>query len=442
MLINKVKKNIYICIALLSLVLPNKLFAQEIYKLKIEELISRGIENSVTLQASTLKVKISESKTGISKARRMPEINISGLVGYVGKPIILDKDFSFMKHGTTPDWKQNYQVNFSQPIYKGGKIIHNIEKAELEEQLSALNLEKDKSELKLWLIGKYLDLFNLYKEKDVYEKNIEEAKARLHDIEGMKREGMITNNDVLRSQLEVTNYELALKTTNNDIELISQQLTIVMGMDESIILQPDESFLQTEIAIKSDESYVNQAYNQYPEMRITQTNIALAQNNLKLTKADLLPTLSLQASNTLARPIPNSSPVQDLYLNSWGVTLNLSYRISAWFDKKHTVGAAKQQIHLQELMQEQQKQTIRNTVKSAYIKHREALDRIDAMTKSLIQANENYRIVKNKYFNQLAILTDLLDANSVQTNAELQLISAKTNAIYTYYELQKVSGNL
>lgn len=44
--------------------------------------------------------------------------------------------------------------------------------------------------------------------------------------------------------------------------------------------------------------------------------------------------------------------------------------------------------------------------------------------------------------NQLAILTDLLDADNLRLNAELQLTTARTQVIYTYYELQRVIGNL
>ena len=258
----------------------------------------------------------------------------------------------------------------------------------------------------------------------------------------MKQECMITTNDVLRSKLVLTNYELLYKETDNDITLVSQQLDVVLGIDENTILEPDQRFLTSLFSLKSENDYIYLAYSQYPDMKIAETNIALAKNGLSLTKADYLPTLSLQATNTLARPIPNVSPAQDLYLNAWGVTLNLSYRISALFDKKHNTNAAKHQVQLQELAKEQQKQNIRTDVKSAYIKHQEALDRIKSYEESLLQANENYRIVKNKYFNQLAILTDLLDANTVQLNSELQLTAAKTNAIYTYYQLQKVSGNL
>jgi len=434
-----VKKILYIL--LITLTFSLSLTAQT-YKLTVNELLERGIQNSVAIQTSIVKSHISEDKVGLAKNRRLPDISVSGLFGYVGTPVIMDKDLSFLKHSDTPDWKQNYQVAATQPLYQGGRIDGNIKKANIEREIADLSLQKDKSDLRLWLIGKYLDLFNLYKEREVYSKNIEEAKIRLRDIEKMKEQGMITTNDVLRSKIILTNYELSYKETGNDISLISQQLDVVLGLDENTILEPDQSVLSSQLIMQAENDYIHQAYIQYADLKIATANISLAQNNLKLTRADYLPTLSLQASNTLARPIPNVSPAQDLFMNAWGVTLNLSFHVSAFFDKKHNTNAAKQQIYLQELAQEQQKQNVRTEVKSAYVKHQEALDRIKALEESLVQADENYRIVKNKYYNQLAILTDLLDANSVQLNSELQLTAAKTNAIYTYYQLQKVSGNL
>lgn len=431
----------FIYILLIASTISTLLSAQT-HKLTVDELFNRGIQNSIAIQSSIVKTELSEDRLGIAKNKVLPDISVGGLFGYVGTPIVLDKDLSFLQHSNTPDWKQNYQITATQPIYQGGRIKGNIEKASIEKEIAELSLQKDKSDLKLWLIGKYLDLFNLYKEREVYSKNIEEAKTRLHDIEKMKEQGMITTNDVLRSKLLLTNYELSYKETNNDIALVSQQLDVVLGLDENTILEPDQSVLHTEMNIQPENEYIHQAYMQYPDLKIAEANIALAQNGLKLTKADYLPTLSLQASNNLARPIPYASPAQDLFLNSWGVSLNLSFHVSAFFDKKHNTNAAKHQIHLQELVQEQQKQNIRTDVKSAFIKHQEALDRIKALKQSLEQADENYRIVKNKYYNQLAILTDLLDANNVQLNSELQLTAAKTNAIYTYYQLQKVSGNL
>lgn len=54
--------------------------------------------------------------------------------------------------------------------------------------------------MKLELLRQYMDLFALWKQGDVLRRNIEESERRLRDIRQMKAEGLITNNDVLRSR--------------------------------------------------------------------------------------------------------------------------------------------------------------------------------------------------------------------------------------------------
>lgn len=432
-----------ITLSLISLVTFFSFETSAQYKLSVEELFQKGIEHSIIVQSTYLKTEIANEKNSLAKNKRLPDVAIVGQFGYVGTSTILDKDLSFVKHPSAPDWRQNYQLSAVQPLYEGGRINNAIKKSELEQEIARLSLNQDKANLKLWLVSKYLDLYNLYKQRDIYAISIDEAKRRLQDIRKMREEGMITTNDVLRSEIELTNFDLFYQETTNNIALACQQLSIALGMDEDIIYEPDSAFLSSQMNIdKSIEDYIQTAYQQYPQMRIAKTNIALAKNNLEITKADFLPSLSLQFGNTFQRPLPNTSPIQDLFIDSWGVTLNLSYKISSLFDRKHSLSMAKTQINLQELAEEQQKQNIRGIVKSAYLKHQEALMRVKLLETSVKQANENYRIVDTKYFNQLAILTDLLDANTIQLEVELKLTAARTNAVYTYYQLLNVCGKL
>ena len=71
-----------------------------------------------------------------------------------------------------------------------------------------------------------------------------------------------------------------------------------------------------------------------------------------------------------------------------------------------------------------------------------AVQEVKALRLSARQAQENYRIMQNRYMNQLAILTDLLDANSVRLDVELQLTAARTRVVYTYYQLLRACGRL
>lgn len=96
-------------------------------------------------------------------------------------------------------------------------------------------------------------------------------------------------------------------------------------------------------------------------------------------------------------------------------------------------------VSLHKNEEEQKKQKIRIEVRTAFLRHKEALQEVEALKLSVRQAQENYRIMQNRYLNQLAILTDLLDANSVLL---IQLTNTRTHVIYTYYQLQKACGRL
>jgi outer membrane protein TolC len=62
--------------------------------------------------------------------------------------------------------------------------------------------------------------------------------------------------------------------------------------------------------------------------------------------------------------------------------------------------------------------------------------------KNVELATENYRLVENRYNNQLALLTDMLDASTAKLDADVRLVNARVNIIYYYYQLKYNSGTL
>lgn len=408
--------------------------------LTVDQLFDRGVRNSLLLQADALKEKAAGERTQTARSAQLPDLQVGLKGGYVGQPTVFQHGLTDAVHPDVPDWSQNYAIDLAQPLYQGGKIHSGIRKADLEQELASLQTQTDQAEVKLGLMEQYLNLFSLYRKYEVLTRNIEESERRLHDIIRMKQEGLITNNDVLRSEMQLTNDRLSLQETENSIALVSQHLNILLGQEENLLLIPDTALLFRSVALETYEDYVTEAFANAPGLKQLRKQTELAQNDVRLTRAVSLPSVSLYASNTLARPL--SRTLEDMYNNNWNVGMAVSVPLSSFYKNNHKLKESKLAVTLRQNAEEQKMQTIRMNVRTAYLRHQEALRQVEALKLSVRQAEENYRIMQNRYLSQLVILTDLLDANSVRLNVELQLTTARTRVIYTYYQLQKACGRL
>ena len=87
-------------------------------------------------------------------------------------------------------------------------------------------------------------------------------------------------------------------------------------------------------------------------------------------------------------------------------------------------------------------ENVRTGVKESYVRFQEAFTVYDTQLKSLDLATQNYEVVNNRYLNDLALITDMLDASNSKLSAELQVVNARINIIFNYYKLKKATGNL
>lgn len=228
-------------IAIIFLTLsPVKAYTQKdsLY-LSVDQLFEKGIKQNLQLAANKLQERMAEERAQTARMNRLPDIEIGLNGGFVGQPIIFERGLSDPTYPDAPDWSQNYAINLTQPLYHGGRIKYAVRQADLEKEITALQTATNRADIKLSLLQHYLNLFSLHKRHQVLTRNINESERRLKDIRQMKKEGLITNNDVLRSEMQLTNNRLALLETENDLRLASQQLDILLGLDETLLICPD-----------------------------------------------------------------------------------------------------------------------------------------------------------------------------------------------------------
>jgi len=428
----------------LLLVGSSKSFSQENNGriLTMQNAFELAAKNSAQLKVSEINTALAHQKVEIAKLGKLPEISSGLNYGYLSNSQIWNP--SFDKHVTKsiPHNLTQFSVQASEVIFKGGEVTNNIKKASLEEQIAVLAHDKNMEDIKFLVAAKYLDIYRLINQREVYVDNIKLSQERLKNILSLQKQGLVTNNDVLRTKLIISDLELAVRKTDDNIQILNQQLNTVLGLDLNERLIPDSTLLTYSPQDEDIKKLMAEAFENNKELKTAAKEIEAAQTNLKLAGTDRYPRVSLFAANNFQRPYTYSTPALDIYYNTWMAGVSISYNISSIYQSPRKRKAARIQIEQSLAKDTLQKQNVEVAVNADLVKFNEAKYEFATYTKDLQSAEENYRIVEKKYFNQLALLADLIDATNTKIEAELKVTNAQINVVYAHYQLQKSIGLL
>lgn len=179
-----------------------------------------------------------------------------------------------------------------------------------------------------------------------------------------------------------------------------------------------------------------------PSVRLADVKIEQEKNRIELLRAEKRPRISLHAANDLNGPILIEVPPLNNNFSYWYAGVGISYNLDALFKN----GKKLKQARLSALkMEEARKLAVEetgNSIHEAYVNLNEAYIRLRTQKKSVQLAHENFNIVRQRYVNGLALITDMLDASNTQLDMELQLANYQIGILYQYYLLKKLTGNL
>ena len=140
----------------------------------------------------------------------------------------------------------------------------------------------------------------------------------------------------------------------------------------------------------------------------------------------------------IAASVPNLLTVY----NAVNIGVGVKYSLSSLWKNKSKVEQAKARETQIAANEGILNDNIRYQVNQTYQAYLLSQKKIEVYRKAIAQAEENYKIVKNKYDNALANTTDLLDADVAQLQAKLNYAFSKSDASVAYYKLLQTAGLL
>lgn len=408
----------------------------------IEQLFELADKNSKDIQLHNLMINEADQAVKVAKNKLLPTIDAKAEFSYIGDGVMTDRDFSNGIHADMPHFGNSFVLKASQVVYSGGAISGNIERSKLEAVKARHEYDISRQNLRFLLLGYYLDLFQLNNQKIVYERNVEQTQILVKDMRVAYDRGTALKSDITRYELQLQNLQLGLTATKNKINVINYKLATTLGLDSDAVILPDTTALFNMTVERKMENDWMEESKFTPQMELANTEIEICKNNERLVKAEKLPKVSISVTNDFNGPILVEVQPLDNNFNYWFAGVSLSYSFDALFKTGKKMKQAKLATLQSQTRRELAEEHISNDIHEAFVNLNEAYVRLETQQKSVQLAHENYGIVRQRYINGLALITDMLDASTTQLDMELLLANYQIGILYQYYLLKKITGTL
>jgi len=433
-------------IALCLLLISNFLHSQMIdfHQLSLQQAVEVGLKNNKKIQISHLNHKMSETKEKDLQMEKLPDIEFHTSYHQVSN--LFQHENGVFGKATKYDvinGMYDFTLSASVPLYMGGRIKNNEKKAAIDTEISSLKTHWDERQLTMEIITAFLQIHHLKEQQSLINDKMREDSVNIKQVKSLKANGVVTVNEVLRTSLQLSNHKMSWTELDNDIQIAEHQLKTLLSLPESQEMHVDTADLISENA---DIPYINEltetALHKNESVEMATKNLSLKKLDQKITKADYLPEITAGGEYFLKYPNMMFFPPEPYAYRLGMIGVNLTYPIGKLYKSKYKMQEAKENIDLAKLQIGENEENIRHKVYEAYKKFEETDQKVKIAEEAIIQAKENYRIVKTKYANKLSLITELIDADNAYLEAQSNLISVKINRQLKYYQLQYTIGNL
>ena len=341
-----------------------------------------------------------------------------------------------------PHFGNNFALEAQQVIYAGGAISSGIKQAELSKSLAELDLRKNVQEIRFLLVGHYLNLYKLDNQILVLQKNMELTDQVIANMMARREQGTVLKNDITRYELQKEQLNLQLTRVMNDRRIANHQLVTTLHLPDSTEILPDTALLGEQISSLSEYDWQEIATANNIALKQAQTTVRLKEEMVKKERSEILPHISLVAADHLDGPITIEVPVLNNNFNYWYVGIGIKYNISSLFKNSHRIKQARLNVRRAQEQHRLAQEYVENAVQEGFVNFMTAFTDLQTQRNSVRLANENYSVTDNRYKNEMALLTDMLDASNMKLSADLGLVNARINVIYNYYKMKYITHTL
>jgi outer membrane protein len=400
-----------------------------------------ALDGDLSLQAAANRIAAAESDLAAARADRRPQVTVSASAySFDETPA-----FDFASAGLPvelPLFSGSTAVlggaQVAVPLYRGGAMRNAIDAATASVEAQQHAAGSLTEQVKLGVAERYVDVLRAASALAVVESDVASLEAHLRDVEDMYRSGSVPRNDFLAASVSLAEAEQRRLQAENALNLANAAYNRALGRDLIAPVNLDSTL--PGVAAQLDGTDL-------------EALAALAvENRSELDHLDAAATaLSAQAAATEARRRPQVGLTGGYYylkndvLNSedyWTVGVGVQWRAFDSGGTRERAEALSRQAAATVDERRNLESVVRLEVRQAWLQRVEAERRLDLAAAAVDQAEENLRVVRDRYRSGEGTNTEVLNAEALRSSSRSNLDNAHYDAALARYRLARSVGLL
>ncbi len=335
-------------------------------------------------------------------------------------------------------------LTLTQPLFTGGKIIASNKLAKIGVESAAETRRKTEMDViaeadnAYWT---YVAVGEKVKLLEAYRKQLDELYNQISQRVNVQ---MATRSELLRIDAKRSQILYQLKKARNGVELCRMSLCSTLGIDIRTTIEATDTNLEITAPHQLDGNI-----SMRPEYRLLLNQVQAQKEQIKIARADILPTFGLSAQYSyygnlkLAGTNEDGTPFKQEYKGGSPMLMaSVSIPLFRWGKGLKGIKKAKLNYQNARLDLQRNERLLNIELQQAILNVTDGYNLVETAAVGMEQATENLRNMQNNYDVSMCTLTDLLDAQAQWQEAYSNEIEAKTQ--YKIYESEylRVSGLL
>ena len=435
----KTSLNLFALLFVISLIShPMYGLAQEKKVYSLEESISEALDENWSLKATGEKIEQAINVKNQARSELLPKLSTS--YGYtrlseqptfrssLGADIAVSSQDNYQWRGTV-----------TQPLFTGFALVSSYDLARLGIDQSEMEFELKKLDLALRVKEAYFGILITDKAVEVADKDVESRESNVDVARSFYKVGMIPVNDLLKAEVELGNSQQNLVKARNGSRLARSAFNIVLSRPVNAPVEVEDILIYKPEHVDFQE-YVSKAFVARPEMKIIEINILQTDQEVRLARSGVYPEVSLRYDYIKEGDDPNVSGSDFHDAGRWEAMAVCTWTFWEW-GKSHYSIREKESLK-KELIKTRMslEDSIRLELKDAVLAMETAEKNIPTTKKAVEQGEENLRVNNERYKAQVTTITEVLDAQSLLTQARVNYYKALYSHNLARARLQRALG--